>query len=205
MTFLPLARCRLSAPRPSRFSALLLLAGLAGLSSALYSQEQEKEQVKGVLAEPADAAELREQIATVRKLEAVVPDRGAVLYFLSTAEQHLGETREALSLLKECLALREGFDPSGDPAFLGLKGSKEFDELAEKVRRDFPPVAQARFAFVTEEKDLASPSGMRSFCRSGSICIRDRRERPHPRRAGVRPEAQSLLSRQPEPQKDRED
>src|SRR5256885_2355253 len=159
MTFLPFARRRLSTARPSPFSALLLLAGLVGLPSALYSQEQEKEQVKGVLAEPADAAELREQIATVRKLEAVVPDRGAVLYFLSAAEQHLGETREALSLLKECLALREGFDPSGDPAFLGLKGSKEFDELAEKVRRDFPPVAAARAAFATEEKDLI-PEGL---------------------------------------------
>jgi len=159
MTFLPLARWRLSTRRPSPFSALLLSAALVGLPSTLYSQEAEKEQVKGVLAEPADAAELREQIAVVQKLEAVVPDRGAVLYFLSTAKQHLGETREALSLLKECLALREGFDPSGDPAFLGLQGSKEFDELAEKVRRDFPPVAAARFAFVTEEKDLI-PEGL---------------------------------------------
>jgi len=75
------------------------------------------------------------------------------------AKQHLGETREALTLLKDCLALREGFDPSGDPAFLGLKGSREFDELAEKVHRDFPPVAEARFAFVTEEKDLI-PEGL---------------------------------------------
>src|SRR5439155_5474232 len=150
----PMTRHRLSV-----VSALFLLAGFVSLPLAVHAQEKEKEQVKGVLAEPADAAELREQIAVVRKLEAVVPDRGAVLYFLSTAKQHLGETREALSLLKECLALREGFDPSGDPAFLGLQGSKEFDELAEKVRRDFPPVAAARFAFVTEEKDLI-PEGL---------------------------------------------
>src|SRR5256886_4524062 len=143
----------MSYPRPYRISALLLLAGYVGL------HPQEKEQVKGVLAEPADAAEVREQIAIIEKVQPLVPDRGAVLYFLSTAKQHLGETREALSLLKECLALREGFDPSGDPAFLGLKGSKEFDELAEKVRRDFPPVAAARFAFVTEEKDLI-PEGL---------------------------------------------
>lgn len=145
--------------RPSIFSALLLLAGLVGLPSAVHPQEKEKELVKGVFAEPADAAEVREQIAMVEKLQPLVPDRGAVLYFLSTAKQHLGETREALSLLKECLALREGFDPSGDPAFFGLKGSKEFDELAERVHRDFPPVAAARFAFVTEEKDLI-PEGL---------------------------------------------
>jgi len=146
-------------PRPIIFFAPFLLAGLACLPFAVHPQEKEKEQVKGVLAEPADAAEVREQIAIVEKLQTVVPDRGAILYFLSTAKQHLGETREALSLLKECLALREGFDPSGDPAFLGLKGAKEFDDLAEKVRRDFPPVAAARFAFVTEEKDLI-PEGL---------------------------------------------
>jgi hypothetical protein len=136
-----------------------LLAAIVCLPLAVHPQEKEKEQVKGVLAEPADAAEVREQIATLEKLPPIVPDRGAVLYFLSTAKQHLGETREALSLLKGCLALREGFDPSGDPAFLGLKGSKEFDDLAEKVHRDFPPVASARFAFVTEERDLI-PEGL---------------------------------------------
>jgi hypothetical protein len=136
-----------------------LWAGLLCLPFAVHPQEKEKEQMKGTPAEPADAAEVREQIATVEKSQPVVSDRGAVLYFLSTAKQHLGETREALSLLKECLALREGFDPSGDPAFLGLKGLKEFDELVEKVRRDFPPVAAARFAFFTEEKDLI-PEGL---------------------------------------------
>ncbi len=112
-----------------------------------------------MLAEPADAAEVREQIAAVEKLKTVVPDRGAVLYFLSTAKQHLGETREALALLKECMALREGFDASGSPPFLGLKGTKEFDDLVAAVRRDFPAVARARLAFVTEEKDLI-PEGL---------------------------------------------
>ncbi len=146
-------------PRPSAFFAACLCAALFSHPLAVHPQEKEKEQVKGVLAEPADAAEVREQIAIVEKLQPIVPDRGAVLYFLSTAKQHLGETREALSLLKNCLALREGFDPSGDPAFLGLKGSKEFDDLVEKVHRDSPPVAAARFAFVTEEKDLI-PEGL---------------------------------------------
>ena len=145
--------------RLSVVSALFLLAGFVSLPLAVHAQEKEKEQVKGVLAEPADAAEVREQIALVEKLQPIVPDRGAVLYFLSTAKQHLGETREALTLLKDCLALREGFDPSGDPAFLALKGSKEFDDLVERVHRDFPLVAGARFAFATEEKDVI-PEGL---------------------------------------------
>ena len=110
-------------------------------------------------AEPADAGEVREQIAIVEKLKTVVPDPGAVLYFLSTAKLHLGETREGFRLLKECLTLREGFDPSGSPSFLGLKGTKEFDDLVASVHRDFPVVAQARLAFLTEEKDLI-PEGL---------------------------------------------
>ena len=87
---------------PFAFSVLLLvLTEFLALPSALRAQEQE--QVKGTFAEPADAAEVRAQIATVEKLKSVVPDRGAVLYFLSTAKQHLGETLEALALLKNAL------------------------------------------------------------------------------------------------------
>src|SRR6266436_6610870 len=141
------------------FLASCLVVALPSLSPTAYSQENEKEQIKGVLAEPADAAELREQIAVVEKLKTVVPDRGAVLFSLSTAKQHLGETREALELLKECLKLREGFDPSGSPSVLRLKGTKEFVDLVAAVRRDFPAVARARLAFVTEEKDLI-PEGL---------------------------------------------
>jgi sugar lactone lactonase YvrE len=143
----------------SVFLTWCLVAALPSFPLTMYSQEKEKEQIKGVLAEPDDAAEIREQIAVVEKLKTVVPDRGAILFFLSTAKQHLGETREALALLKECMALGEGFDPSGSPSFLGSKGTKEFDDLVAAVRRDFPVIAQARLAFVIDEKDLI-PEGL---------------------------------------------
>jgi hypothetical protein len=129
------------------------------LPFAAHSQEKEKEEIKGVLAEPDDAAEVRAQIATVEKLLPQLTDRGAALYFLSTLKQHLGETLEALQLLKECLALREGFDPTGSPSLRVLKGSKEFDDLVASVHRDYPVVAQAQLAFITEEKDLV-PEGL---------------------------------------------
>ena len=145
--------------RPFLLFLLSSLVGILFLPHAVHPQEKEKEQVKGVLAEPADAAEVREQIALLEKLKSVVPDRGAVLYLLSTAKQHLGETREALALLKESLTLHQGFDPSGDAAFFGLKGTKEFDDLVTQVHGDFPAVAQARLAFVTEERDLV-PEGL---------------------------------------------
>jgi len=145
--------------RPYFPAALVALAAVAFLPLTIYPQEKEKEQIKGTLAEPTDAAEIREQIAQLEKLQSIVPDRGAVPFLLSIAKLHLGETREALELLRKSAATKEGFDPSGDPVFLGLKGTKEFDDLVEQVHRDFPVVAQARLAFVTEEKDLI-PEGL---------------------------------------------
>jgi hypothetical protein len=139
--------------------ALFLFTGFASLPHALPAQEKEKEQLKGVLAEPADAREIREQVAQLEGLKSAVPSRGAVPFLLAIAKLHLGETREALELLKKSLAMKEGFDPSGEPAFLGWKGTKEFDDLVEQVHRDFPIVAQARLAFVTQEKDLI-PEGL---------------------------------------------
>jgi hypothetical protein len=120
---------------------------------------QDREEIKGAPAEPADAQEVRDQIAAVEKLQSSLPDRGATLYFLAAAKEHLRETRDALALLKQCLALQEGFDPSGDPAFLELKETKEFTTLVENVHRDFPIVAQAHEAVRTLEKDLV-PEGL---------------------------------------------
>jgi sugar lactone lactonase YvrE len=140
------------------FSAFFfLLTSLLCFPSSAFAQE--KEQIKGTLAEPADAAEIRAQIAVAEKLLPQLADRGAGLYFLATSKQQLGETLEALRLLKECIGLREGFDPAGSPSLRILKGSKEFDDLVNGVHRDFPAIGQARLAFVTEEKDLV-PEGL---------------------------------------------
>jgi sugar lactone lactonase YvrE len=127
--------------------------------SSLPAHAQDQEEIKGAPAELADAQEIRAQIAAVEKLQPKFPDQGAALYFLATAKEHLRETREALDLLKKCLALQEGFDPSGDPAFLELKELKEFNALIEDVHRDFPVAMQAREAFRTSEKDLV-PEGL---------------------------------------------
>jgi hypothetical protein len=141
---------------PSLLAVLCFLTFLFAPPAALG---QDPEEMKGAPAEPADAQDIRDQIAAVEKLQHALPDRGAVLYFLAAAKQHLRETREALALLKECLALQEGFDPSGDPAFLGFKEMKEFTAQIENVHRDFPVVAQAREAVRTTEKDLV-PEGL---------------------------------------------
>lgn len=142
-------------PRVTVFAATLCLVHLILVLPGTRAQEE----VKGAPAEPADAKQIRERIAAVQSLQTTLPDRGAALYFLAAAKQHLHEKREALSLLKECLALQEGFDPSGDPAFLELKGTKEFTTLVDGVHRDFPAVSMAHEAFRTTEKDLI-PEGL---------------------------------------------
>src|SRR5579883_2179169 len=115
----------------------LIRASLLALFLVLpaFSRAQQADEVKGAPAEPADAAEVRSEIALAERLQSSVPDRGAVLYFLATRKQHLGETYDAMKLMKECVALREGFE------------AKEFQDLAEAVHRDFPVVAQAHVVF----------------------------------------------------------
>jgi SMP-30/Gluconolactonase/LRE-like region len=148
---------RRSTSFPNILLLALLLAFLNGATRVASAQEQD--QVKGTVAEPADAAEIRQQIALAEKLMGVVPDRGGALYLLAEEKQHFAETLEVLRLLKECVALREGFDPSGGPSFTGLKEQKEFQDMVESVHRDFPVATQGRIAFVTEEKDLI-PEGL---------------------------------------------
>ena len=148
-----------------RFASFFLLVLFAGFSSPARQQEaqqqgdQQKRELRGAPAEPDDAAEVRAQIAVVEKLLPTFVDRGAALYFLAAAKQHLGESREAFDLLKECMALDEGFDPSGGPEFAGLRGEHSFTELVERARQHFPAVAMARLALATEEKDLV-PEGL---------------------------------------------
>jgi len=148
-----------SAPNNSfpLFTVLLAVAMFCAPISA--QQPQSQDEVRGAPAEPADAAEARAQIAILEKLQPTFPDRGAVLYYLAALHQHLGETLEATKLLKDCIALGEGFDPAGEREFAGLHTSHEFTELVEKVHREFPAVAQARLGLVTEEKNLI-PEGL---------------------------------------------
>jgi len=132
---------------------LALVSTVLFLSGPVHAQQpQGQEEVRGVPAEPADAAEARAQIAILEKLQPTFPDRGAVLYYLAALHQHLGETLEATKLLKGCIALGEGFDPAGEREFAGLHTSHEFTELVEKVHREFPAVAQRGWVSSPKKK-----------------------------------------------------
>ena len=145
---------------PAAIALALAFSSPSGVRAQQEKPERQQEgEVRGAPAEPDDAAVVRAQIAAVEKLLPTYVDRGAALYFLAAARMHLGETREAMDLLKQCAALEEGFDPSGGPEFAGLPNERAFIEMVERIRSRFPAVAAARRALVTEDKDLI-PEGL---------------------------------------------
>jgi hypothetical protein len=109
--------------------------------------------------ETTDDTELREQLALGQQLLGKTPDRAAVLCFIAGTHALLREPHEAMVNLKECILANEGFDPSGDPIFRGLKYSAEFQHLTGIVHKDFPEVRRAQLAFTIPEKDLI-PEGL---------------------------------------------
>src|SRR5262249_25819057 len=62
--------------------------------------------VEDLLARPSSAQGLQ-----VQTLKRGLVDRGAALYLLAHHYARLGDTAKTLALLKECVALDEGFDP----------------------------------------------------------------------------------------------
>jgi sugar lactone lactonase YvrE len=136
---------------------VLSLVLLFGVPSFLLAQEQEE--VRGAPAESTDAAEIQAQIALAEKLLGKTPDRGAILYFLAVSHATLRETLPSLELLQKCVALKEGFDPSGENAFAVLKTSSDFRRLVDQVHKDFPAVNESHVAFTTTDKYIF-PQGL---------------------------------------------
>ncbi|HEY1468586.1 MAG TPA: hypothetical protein VGF61_06045 [Candidatus Acidoferrum sp.] len=128
-------------------AAGILLALVSGWGTPVAGQE------------PANEAEIRAEMAAAERLLGKTPDRASVLYLLAALHSQLGEIQQAMTNLKECVSFKEGFDPAGGPEFAALKGAREYDQLVERARKDFPAVNQARLAYVTTEKDLV-PEGL---------------------------------------------
>ena len=87
------------------FFAVLFCTTTALEAQEEKSQQQKEDELRGAPAEPDDAGEVRAQIAAVEKLLPAYVDRAAAFYFLAAAKMHLGETREALDSLKQCMAV----------------------------------------------------------------------------------------------------
>lgn len=139
-------RSRSNSAFPRCLGAAVFLAVLAA-APFLFSQES------------TDDADLRKQLELGETLLGKTPDRAAILYFLAGTHALLHEPHEAISNLKDCIMAKEGFDPTRDPLFAGLKYSTEFQHLTDLVHKDFPEVTRAQIAFVAPEKNLI-PEGL---------------------------------------------
>jgi tetratricopeptide (TPR) repeat protein len=106
-----------------------------------------------------DAARMRAEIQRIEDALPKIPDRGAALFLLARRYARLGELQNALTLLKECIALQEGFDPADPREFEPLRERPEFLDLVNQVRRQYPAMHSARIAFTIQEKDLF-PEGL---------------------------------------------
>ena len=149
-------------------AAVLGLTAAAVIGSAIAPRRAETTQpdrAAGALSAQASAVSdaaaqrLRGEIA---RLDALLPrlvDRGPALFLLAHHYARLGEKAKALALLKECVALDEGFDPGESRAFASLQENAEFRELAAAAHHRNPPVHHAKVAFTIPQNDLF-PEGL---------------------------------------------
>ena len=108
---------------------------------------------------PAESQKIRSDIQAIEALPQEFPEHGAALFFLARLYARLGELQKAMMLLKECVALDQGFDPGAARGLRVLQDNAKFQELVEQARRRYPPVHQARVAFTVRDKDLF-PEGL---------------------------------------------
>ena len=110
---------------------------------------------------PAEAANLSAEIGSLERILPNIPDRGATLFLLAQDYAHRGESKKALDLLKECVALAAGFvpDPDNSPSLRTLRATAEFRQLLGEARRRYSPVHKAHVAFTVPQKDLF-PEGL---------------------------------------------
>jgi sugar lactone lactonase YvrE len=106
-----------------------------------------------------DSQHFRDEIKALEQLLPRLVDRGAALFLLAHDYARFGELEKALDLLKQCVALHEGFDPGGDTAFAPLRSRSEFLSLVESVRQQNPPIRRAHVAFTVPQDDLF-PEGL---------------------------------------------
>src|SRR5205807_8906336 len=93
-------------------AVLSILAQLSGCSKQHSSMPPQA---------PADTAPVHAEIQKVEASLSKINDRGAALFLLAKQYAQLGELLKALSLLKECISLDEGFDPGDSPALRRLQ------------------------------------------------------------------------------------
>jgi hypothetical protein len=144
--------------RAAIIAALIMTCAVAWRTLSVAAQESVSQQTSAAV--PSSVAErLKREVKTLESILPRAVDRGAVLFLLAHDYARLGEQAKALDLLKQCVALDDGFDPAGDKAFAPLQRDPEFQNLIERVHQKTPPVHRAQVAFTIAQLDLF-PEGL---------------------------------------------
>jgi hypothetical protein len=141
---------------------LVVACAIASISPSFSSEAPaatEAEQEASAPPPLSGSHHLQEEIKAVKEELPRLADRGAALFLLAHDYARLGELAKALDLLKQCVALDEGFAPAGDRVFASLRSNPEFVRLVERVRRRNPPVHRAHVVFTLAQNDLF-PEGL---------------------------------------------
>jgi tetratricopeptide (TPR) repeat protein len=131
----------------------------SGLPAATHADTAALQQASAPVLAADNVQRLRDEIKAAEEILPRLVDPAAALYLLAHHYARLGEHAKALSLLKQCVALNEEFDPARVKAFAPLESDPEFRDLVERARRQNPPVHRARVAFTVAQTDLF-PEGL---------------------------------------------
>ncbi len=140
-----------------KFRTLLLASVFSAFATPLTNFAQQTPVPPSPVS--ADTTMRHAEIQKVEESVSKIADQGAASFFLARRYAQIGDLDKALSLLKECVAEDQGFDPGEMPQFEALHSNPDFQALVEKVRRAYPPIHQARIAFDVSENDLF-PEGL---------------------------------------------
>lgn len=114
-------------------AALLLLVGFAYAADLCHPD----------IKVPADAAEVKQQLAGMQSLLPNATDRQTVLFIISTAQAHLGDWDAAYRSLQTATSERPWFDPSGEAAFQPVLNCPTLQGVIAKVRAGSPGAQRA--------------------------------------------------------------
>jgi hypothetical protein len=106
----------------------------------------------------ADSALFHAEIARLERLIQSAPDRAAITYQIARTFAVGKQWPETIQWLRKTAELKVGLDPSREPLFRELRGTREFEEMLTTVREATPVVSHSIQAFRIAEGDLVPES-----------------------------------------------
>lgn len=106
----------------------------------------------------ADRRPFQAEIARLESLLKTAPDPAIIAYHLARTYAAGKQWPEAFQWLDTAVQSKAGLDPSRDPIFAPLRGTREFASIESAVLEATPPVSHSRAAFTIREGDLVPES-----------------------------------------------